>query len=263
MYKKDDQTMKSTPLDNVKTYKVFYDEPTQKIQSLMQDYDLVIVEPAYYTKELVNDLQTSGTKLYAYVSIMESDTWNTERIESLRPEDFYSRNEDRVYFEKWDSYLMDLTSTHYRSVLISDIQTQVVDKGFDGVFFDTVGDIEDQFYEKDDAEYNAQKEGFITFLDELTIHHKNLSKIQNWGIELFASDTAPYMDAIMWEDFEHTKIASDEWSQQQIKRLQDIQKEKNVKVLTVSFDDHKKSSRYAKKQGFLHYGEQKNFNVWE
>ncbi|WOV84450.1 endo alpha-1,4 polygalactosaminidase [Sporosarcina jeotgali] len=254
--------MDSSPLDHVQSYKIFYDEPTQKIQRQMKKYDLVIVEPAFYTKELVTKLQKSGTKLYAYVSVMESDTWNTERIESLQPQDFFIKNGERVHFEEWDSYLMDMTSSHYRSVLMNDIQTQVVDKGFDGVFFDTVGDMEDQFYGKDPQQYNAQKSGFITLLNQLDRQYENLSNIQNWGIELFRADTVQYMDALMWEGFEYKSMTRDEWSQNQIKGLQQLQKKHNFKVLTVSFEQHAKSKKYAEKQGFLHYAEHKNFNQW-
>jgi endo-alpha-1,4-polygalactosaminidase (GH114 family) len=254
--------MKSTPLDHTQSYKVFYDEPTVKIQRQMKNYDLIIVEPAYYTKELVSELQKSGTKLYAYVSVMESNTWNTERAKSFEPQDFFMRDGNKVHFAAWDSYLMDMTSPHYRSILMNDIQTQVVDKGFDGVFFDTVGDIDDQFLGKDAAQYDAQKKGFVTFLEEINVAHEGLSKIQNWGIELFTTDTAQYMDAIMWESFEYKTVSTDKWAQKKINGLQALQQQHNFKVLTLSFGDHKPSLKYAKKLDFVHYAEKSNFNRW-
>ncbi len=137
--------------------------------------------------------RTSLNKHYQNLS------WNTERIESLQPQDFFIKNGERVHFEERDCYLMDMTSSHYRSVLMNDIQTLVVDKGFDGVFFDTVGDMEDQSYGKDPQQYNAQKNGFITLLIQLDREYENLSKIQNWRIELFRADTVQYMDALMRE----------------------------------------------------------------
>lgn len=254
--------MTASPLDHVTSYKVFYDEPTPKVQRQMKNYDLVIVEPAFYTKELVSKLKKSGTKLYAYVSIMESDTWNTERVQSLQPGDFFMTNGQRVHFEKWDSYLMDMTSSHYRSVLLNDLHTQVIDKGFDGIFFDTVGDIVDQFYWTDASEYQKQTDGFLTFLQQAERQYPGLSKIQNWGIELFSDATVPYMDAIMWEDFEYRNVAKDEWAQNQIRLLQKLQTQHPFQVLTVSFSQHTKSSRYAAQQGFLHYAEHKDFNRW-
>lgn len=255
-------SMEPTPVDHIQSYKIFYDEPTPKVQRQMKKYDLVIVEPAFYTKDLVTKLKKSGTKLYAYVSVMESDTWNTERVNSLQSQDFFTENGQRIHFKEWDSYLMDMTSSHYRSVLMNDIKTQVVAKGFDGVFFDTVGDMEDQFFVKDPKQYKAQTKGFITFLDQLEREYSDLSKIQNWGIELFKEETASYMDAIMWENFEYKTVSTDEWSKNQIKALQQLKKEHNFEVFTVSFSQHSKSMKFSQQQGFLHYSEHKSFNQW-
>lgn len=225
---------------------------------------ILLLEPGFFRFALTifvigllsGAFRTSLNKRYQNLS------WNTERIESLQPQDFFIKNEEHVHFEEWDSYLMDMTSSHYRSVLMNDIQTQVVDKGFDGVFFDTVSDMEDQFHGKDPQQYNAQKNAFITLQNQLDRQYENLFKIQNWGIELFRADTVQYMDALMWEGFEYKSMTKDEWSQNQIKGLQQLQKKHNFKVLTVSFEQHAKSKKYAEKQGFLYYAEHKNFNLW-
>ena len=36
---------------------------------------------------------------------------------------------------------MNLTSTHYQDILLAEIEKQIVQKGLDGVFLDTVGNI--------------------------------------------------------------------------------------------------------------------------
>lgn len=250
-----------SPLKGISSYKVFYDMPTKKVINQMKKYEVVIVEPQYYSKELVHQIQSNGTKLYGYVSIMESDSWNDDRMSSIHEEDYYYENGDKVHFAEWDSYLMDLTSSHYRSVLLDEIGEQIVEKGFTGVFFDTVGDIDDQFL-GDHTTYEAQSNAFVAFLDSIHHTYGDLSMIQNWGIELFKNYTYTYMDAIMWENFDYRVVSKDKWSQNQIKSLKAYQASHSFEVMTLSFSQKNPSIRYSKNLGFIHYHEKNHFNKW-
>jgi len=250
------------PLNKMKSYKVFYDEPTKKIMDQMAAYDVVIVEPLYYTKEMVKEIQAKGVKLYAYVSVMESDSWNKNRMGKIKKEDYYYRNGKKVYFEEWDSYLMNLTSEHYQNVLFEEIQQQGISKGFNGIFLDTVGDIDDQFYYTNKAEYKKQAKSFVLLMDRVIKKHGDVSFIQNWGINLFRDYTHIYMDGMMWEDFEPRNISNDDWAKDRLKDLKTLQKKQDFKVLTLSFSDGRRSKKLSKRYGFIHYHEAKSFNEW-
>jgi len=250
------------PLNNMKSYKVFYDEPTKQIINQMAAYDVVIVEPLYYTKELVKEIQAKGVQLYAYVSVMESDSWNKNRMSKIKKEDYYYKNGKEVYFEEWDSYLMNLTSKHYQNVLFEEIEQQGIDKGFNGIFLDTVGDIDDQFYYTNKAEYKKQAKSFVLLMERVIKKHGDISFIQNWGINLFRDYTHIYMDGMMWEDFEPRNISNDDWAKDRLKDLKTLQKKQDFKVLTLSFSDGSRSKKLSSRYGFVHYHEAKSFNEW-
>lgn len=242
----------TNPLKNVQNYKIYYSAPTKTLLKKLTQYDIVIIEPTLYTKEQIQSIRASGTKVLGYISVMESPTWNIERMSILQESDYFFRNGAKVHYEEWDSYLMDITSAHYQDVLMAEMQKQVVDKGMDGVFYDTVGDIDNEFLTSDITTYNNQLQGLLQFIKQAKAQYPNLLMVQNWGMETI-KHTASYMDGFMWEGFNYQHVLKDSWSQTQIKSLQNLQQTKNLQVMTVSTLTEAKSRDYAKKLGFLHY----------
>ncbi|MFC0524648.1 endo alpha-1,4 polygalactosaminidase [Pontibacillus salicampi] len=251
----------SNPLSTVANYKIYYDSPTTQILLEMKEYDLVIIEPTLYSGEQIDSIQQSGTKVYGYINTMEADVWNTEITKKLQPDDYFYRANKRVYYEKWDSYLMDLTSSHYRSILLQHIKSHIVQKGLDGVFLDTVGNIDTEHSSTPDI-WKDQVDGMLSLLKQIKEQHPNLSLIQNFGLETFQKHTHFYMDAIMWEDFHYSVVSKDQWSNNQIASLQSLQQNNHYVVLTVSFSEKKKSSNYAARHKFIHFHTSNGFNKW-
>ncbi|AZB43961.1 glycosyl hydrolase [Bacillus sp. FJAT-42376] len=248
-------------LKNVKTYKIFYDAPTPSIIKKMQAYDLVIIEPLLYTKTQIETIKKQGTKVFGYINSMEADNWNTAFMQKLTPEDFYQQSTQKYYIQQWDSYLMNMSSPHFRQLLLSEIGAQVAAKNMDGVFFDTVGNIDDYFSDQP-AELAKQRSGLEQLLKSVKTMYPSLGIIQNWGIDTLKTTSANYVDAIMWENFSHNVVSKDEWSKNQIDQLKALQQEKGITVLTVSFEQHSKSAWFSEQQGFLHYKAVKDFNRW-
>lgn len=251
----------SHPLSDVTSYKVYYDAPTTRLIAKMKQYDVMIIEPVYYSKQQISEIKSSGTKVYGYINTMEADNWNTALINQLNEDDFFHRNGERVHYTEWDSYLTDITSVHYRDVLLSEVTKQIADKGLDGVFLDTVGDIDDEHWENP-AVLQAQQEGMVTFLQQIKQEHPSLSLIQNWGFQTLKDYTSPYIDAIMWENFNYTTVSKDEWSKDRMADLKDIQQETNLAVFTVSTEQKWKSTAYAKSNGFVHFHTRNGYNSW-
>ncbi|MBS2970039.1 endo alpha-1,4 polygalactosaminidase [Metabacillus sp. KIGAM252] len=247
--------------DDVKTYKIFYDAPTPAIINKMKAYDLVIIEPLLYTKTQIETIKANGTKVFGYINSMEADNWNTAFLQKLQPADYYQQSSQKYYIQQWDSYLMNMSSPHFRQLLLSEIEAQVYSKNMDGVFFDTVGNIDDYFSGNPD-ELAKQRAGLEELLKSVKNTYPSLGIIQNWGMETLKTTSAKYVDAIMWENFNHNVVSKDAWSKNQMSDLKAIQKETGLKVLTVSFEQHSKSEWYSLQQGFLHYKATKDFNRW-
>ncbi|WP_160151226.1 endo alpha-1,4 polygalactosaminidase [Exiguobacterium aurantiacum] len=253
------QTM--NPLDGVKNYQVYYGHPNETIIKDMQNYDLVIIEPLHYTKAQVEQIKSRGTKVLGYISVMEVATWNTGLMSKLQSGDFFTRNGQRVHYPEWDSYLTNIASTHFQGLLLTEIQNQVVAKGIDGVFMDTVGDIDNEHLNNPTV-LKQQRDGLVNFLKEARARYGNIAMVQNWGFDTLETSTATYVDGIMWESFNADTIKSDAWSQNMIKKLQAVDAKHSVKTLTISTRQSAESHKLAKDSGFIHFHEADEYVNW-
>lgn len=252
---------KASPFQQVTSYKIFYGKPTTRVFNEMKNYNLVIVEPYHYTKADIERIKKGGTMVMGYVSTMEVASWNQTLLNKCEATDFFLRENEKVRFAEWDSYLMDITSPHYQQILMDEVRNQVAAKGFDGVFLDTVGDIDDQ-HGNDPVMLTLQQFGMAAFMSEIKTQFPSLYLIQNWGFGTLTGYTAPYVDGFMWENFDYATVAKDQWAQDRMAELHALQKQYPFSVFTVSFSSKAKSTEYAKKQGFIHSHTTKGFDVW-
>ncbi|MEK3728997.1 endo alpha-1,4 polygalactosaminidase [Lysinibacillus sp. FSL W8-0953] len=248
---------------DVKDYKYYLDKGNAAIGKDMTKLDLVIVEPIEMQQKYIDSAQKSGTLVYGYINAMEADKWNKALYHQLNEEDFYRNKQgEKVYFAEWDSYLMDMTSSHYQELLLTEIQKQIVQKGLDGVFLDTVGNI-NSYLPQDEQTW--QNEAMLSFLQQIKKHNPELSVAQNWGFQTLADYTAPYVDFIMWEDFSYPVVGKDEWSLDMMQKLVHIRDEFGTQVMAISFEDETKSRALAEKFDFKFFYSPAGsyYNTWQ
>ncbi len=256
---------RSEKLESVKAFKYYLDAGSESILSKMKQQDLVIVEPVVMERKYITEAQESGTLVYGYINSMEADKWNSELIARFKEEAFFhNKNGDRHYIPKWDAYLMDISNRHYQDVLLNEIQRRVINAGLDGVFLDTVGSIED-YHHGDDKVLKQQQKGMELFMKRIKERFPDLSIAQNWGFETLSDYTAPYVDFVMWEQFDYSKISVDSWSQNMIEVLKKIRKQYGIQVMTISFKEEKDSRALAETHGFknLYHPAGSYYNEWE
>lgn len=253
----------SERLAAVKDYKYYLDKGNETIGKEMAKVDLVIVEPIEMQQHYIDQAQSNGTLVYGYINAMEADKWNSELYNQLLEEDFYRDDHgEKMYFSEWDSYLVDMTSAHYQELLLEEIKAQIVQKGLDGVFLDTVGNINSFLPEK---EQHAQNEAMLSFIKEIKQQYNGLSIAQNWGFQTLADYTAPYVDFIMWEDFTYGVVGKDEWSLDMMKQLVHIREKFGTQVMTIGFNDEVKSRALAEKYDFKFFFSPAGsyYNTWQ
>ncbi|MCL1697191.1 endo alpha-1,4 polygalactosaminidase [Lysinibacillus sp. BPa_S21] len=257
----------STSIQNklaaVTKYKYYLDKGNDKIGKEMAKEDLVIVEPIEMQQKYIKQAQKNGTLIYGYINAMEADKWNIEFYSQLKEEDFYKdEHGEKMYFSEWDSYLMDMTSKHYQALLLEEIQKQIVQKGLDGVFLDTVGNIDSYLPEK---EQGAQNEAMLAFIKNIKQQYNNLSVAQNWGFQTLADYTAPYIDFVMWENFSYDVVGEDEWAFDKMQQLVQIREKVGTQVMTIGFDDEEKSRALAEKYHlkFFYSPAGSYYNTWQ
>ncbi|WP_157950848.1 putative glycoside hydrolase [Peribacillus acanthi] len=240
----------SSPLNSVKNYTIYYGKVNEEILNKLSKMDMVIIEPHEFTKEQIQILREKGTIVLGYISLMELEKWNTDFVQKVIEEDYYYRNNEKIYIEKWDTYIMDISNPHYQQLLIDEIQVEIVDKGLDGVFFDTIGDIDD-YFSKEPAAQKKLRDSYLQLLKSIKQTNPEKILVQNWGFETFKSDSYTFLDGLLWEDFRTRDLVKSDWGQKWINYFKLVEKRKRVAIFTVT--PSKKDKQYSLNQGFTSF----------
>lgn len=150
------------------------------------EQQMLILEPDNYNHiELVN-LKKTGAKLIGYVSLGEV---NPERW-------YYPLLKDRGFLGKnknWNSYYINLADSVSRDILIDKVIPDIIKKGFDGLFLDTIDDV---------APYTGHgnlQPYMVQLIKEIHKRYPKKKIIQNAGLFLL-DKTRPYIDGVLIED---------------------------------------------------------------
>ena len=131
-------SVKKRNINNLNTFRIYYNKIDSKILSQMSNYDINIVEALFFNSSNVETIHSSNSKLIGYISLIEIGNWDSEIIELLNKNDYLlDDNNNKILDLNGNNYLGNLSSSHFREVLLNTIQTRIVDKKMDGVFFDT------------------------------------------------------------------------------------------------------------------------------
>lgn len=238
----------SNKVSEVDSFKFYYGSGSSTIVDQMKRFDMMIVDPLSLNPNYLDEVKNADTVVYGYISAMEVANWNTGLMNQLNENDFFHYNSgSRHHFSQWDSYLMNITSKHYQDVLLDEIEEQVVENGLDGVFLDTVGDVEDYIPAGQRAEHQKAMKEFMQRIHE---RFPGLSVGQNWGFDTLENYTAPYVDFFVWENFSAPNISGNQWYADRIEQLNQIQSQHGVEVLTISYQDKSGSKSIAEENGF-------------
>ncbi|MCZ8514664.1 endo alpha-1,4 polygalactosaminidase [Paenibacillus filicis] len=241
-------------LQQVKNYTIYYGSPTIDAMAKLKKTDLAVIEPQLYTKQQIEELKSAGTRTIAYISVMEAPAWNGWRSSRLQPDDYLLVHGRKVHLALWDAYVMDLRQISYRQLLLQEIKESAVDKGFDGVFLDTVGDIDEQI--SDASVRQSMQEAYGSWLRQVRERYVTLLLIQNRGFDSLEA-AAPFIQGFLWEDW-RSGWFKDAWSRIRVARLQKEQK-KGLRVFAVSSNGDSNNATEARKLGFIHLDAPKGY----
>lgn len=234
-------------LSQVQNFTIYYGHPTDQAMRELSVRDLAIIEPAAYTNEQLRELRAQGTIVVGYMSVMEAPTWNTSRLERLQRDDYLLRNGQKVHFPEWDSYLMDLRRASYRTLLLQETEISIAAKGLDGIFFDTVGDIDD--YIREPGLQTELRQAYRQLLHDVARAHPELVMLQNRGFDTLDA-ALPYLHGFVWEDWRRD-WEQDAWMVARVLRLSKEQYN-GLRVFTVSHDGDPASAKAAGRLNFVH-----------
>ncbi|OLN23561.1 hypothetical protein BTO30_03815 [Domibacillus antri] len=238
------------PLHDVKSFHIFYGTPDEEKLTELSGQDAAVIESLAFSEQDVAYLKENGVKLFGYVSLMQLENWNEELKERIAESDYAESGGNRIYIKEWDTYVMDLREPNYRDALLWKVEKYVTQRGLDGVFFDTVDDL-DYYFRDEPAVEQAMRNGYAALLDELKKRHPDLIVIQNRGFETYETLSRSYVDGVLWEGFDAQDIKESEWAQKWLKYFKKEQRLGRVRVLTVVTDE--KSRQLSEKNKFPAY----------
>lgn len=212
-------------LREARNFAVYYG--CERVKELAS-FDLVIIEPSAYTKASLQVIQATGALVLAYVSVMEINS-DDHRIGLLRQCDFLTQGGVPVLNQQYENYLLNLESERWCNLLLHQIGQYLTQYGYDGVFLDTIGNIE-QFIPHGDQQA-AQLLAASVLLKHLRKLYPNHLVIQNNGLEKLCALTADYIDGICWENPCVGSQAADVWVNSMVDYLTVLQRQHGLKIM--------------------------------
>lgn len=194
----------------------------------MQGFDIAIVEPSGQSPDAVRKLQDTGTLVIAYLSVMEAYSWMPE-LKLLNEHDFLQNNGQALINPTFNTYIMDLHSERWTSMLIHNTGRLLIQYGYDGLFLDTIGDLESP--EIPLSLQNTQLSAAIQFLGRLRKDFSSSILIQNNGLERLCMYSAGLIDGICWENPPFEKMECAGWTKSVLGRLDSITQKNRLRTM--------------------------------
>ena len=246
---------KTLKLDESKTNStaVFYGAnlPT----NILSQYSRIIVEPDNVKAEELLALRAKKSDVFAYVSIGELNP-SRKWFKKIKSE--WVLGDNKV----WDSKVMDLASPGWQDFLIESIITPLWDKGYRGLFLDTM----DSFYifAKDKEQQQKQTKALASLMKKINARYPKMRFISNRGFEVLSS-IGNQLEAVVaeslyasWDNgkkvYKETSKNDQEWL---LNKLNSIKKDLSVDIIIIDYakpENRAKAKQIADKisqQGFI------------
>lgn len=242
---------------SLKRFAVYYgsDEKAEAFS----DFDLVVLESSY--SKIVASLKKEKKIVLAYLSFGEVNS-SREYFSVMKEKGLILENNPN-----WpDAFLVDIRKSEWVSFVLKTLIPAILDKGFDGIFIDTV----DSSMEKErmnPREFRGMMDSAVAMIEKTRKEYPNIKIMLNraYGI---VSDVARCIDYILGESISNTYDFSTrkylpvqkDVHAHQLKILSEV-KERNpgIQVMTLDYCDDKDHSRRREiyreqeKNGFIPY----------
>ncbi|MCM0647207.1 endo alpha-1,4 polygalactosaminidase [Clostridium swellfunianum] len=210
---------------NAKDYILYYGIGKEEELS---KHDIAIVEPLGQTKETLDLMHKQGTLVIAYVSAIEISK-HFPMFNLLKQEDFIHVNDNPLKNEEFETYLLNIGSKRWSSMLIQHIGNLIVNENYDGIFLDTLGDIEWSVLPeglRNDMLLSARK-----LLNTIRGLFEDIIIIQNNGMHQVLNYTFEFIDGLCLENPKLELSDTSDWVQASIDKLKALRKDYAIKVL--------------------------------
>ena len=220
---------------------------------LLSRFDVAVVEPAGQNKSAIQRLKDAGTLVLSYLSIMEIHSWSPE-FKLLRDEDFLSFDGKPLMNNAYGTFMTSLASKRWQDIIYHRAGSLIFNSEYDGVFLDTIGDIEWPVIPESIRKQLIQ--GYMDFISRLRQLKSDLIIVQNNGLERLSSYSSGLIDGICWENPRFMDSDSMQWTEGMLDSLLGIRKESGIKIMLLMEEQEEHVHSIPKKaidNGFLLY----------
>ncbi|NLI92057.1 MAG: endo alpha-1,4 polygalactosaminidase [Peptococcaceae bacterium] len=233
-----------------RNYVLYYGHRQEEMLSL---FDMAVVDPAGQTDGSIQHIKKAGTLVIGYLSVLEICPWSRE-FSFLKKDDYLQSEGQPLINPKFNNYWVDLRSESWTNLLLHKVSYFLNYLKYDGVFFDTLGYIEENGYPL------SRKQESIFLLTQIVRRIRETFPrhilIQNGGLAEIIQYTSPFLNAVCWEnppDRERVKVP---WLPVLVDNLNKIKSEYNIQILLLTEGqsrDIPAVRKMAKEQSFLAY----------
>lgn len=214
-------------------------------------YDLAVLAPEGQTPAGLRRIRDAGTRVLAYVSVLEVP-WSPGAPPPPNVLTEAGRSWANQAFANW---VLDPRAPDTRTRLLH-LAQRLVEQGYDGLFLDTVADVEDF-----PASPSLGAE-LVTAMAWLTASVARVARcilVQNRGLHRLLPLTAPYLDGVCWEAFPFRQIGPEPTVHSGIRTVQQLQRSHGLQVLALNEEeldaaDRRLARAAAQRCGFHWYG---------
>lgn len=195
----------------------------------VSNYEMVVVEPDFFSKQEMDALKATGTKIISYTTLGEIDS-NRWYFPMMEARGFIGTNQN------WGSSYIDLSDSVNRSIILDKVIPEIVVKGVDGIFLDTI-DAVAPYTDRSDLE-----PFMIQLIQEIRKRYPELIIIQNAGLFLL-EESSSYVDAVLVEsiasgyDFDNEEYLIRDLTSfnSRVEMLQNVSMEYDLPVFIIDF----------------------------
>jgi polysaccharide biosynthesis protein PelA len=201
----------------------------------LSKYDVAIVEPQGQNSDTIELMHRKGTLVLAYVSAMEIIK-TSPMFKFLRREDFLCINEILLTNEEYGTCLVNIKSRRWSTMLLQHIGNLITDGNYDGIFIDTLGDIEwDILSEEMRQDLLLATRALFNnirsvFDDIIIIQNNGLHQVINYSLDL--------IDGICLENLSLDIRNKSAWDVKAINKLNHLINHQDIKILLLYEDNH-------------------------
>lgn len=179
----------------IKNYCLYYGHGQEEN---LARFDLAVVEPSGMNESGIRYLKKSGTLIIGYISVLEI-SWDRAQALKLAPGDFLCSGGIPLWNTLYNNRIMDPCSERCKQMLQERASMLIKGQGYDGLFLDTIGDVEDGRLAPDVAGPALIAAAKLVY--DLRNAFPEHILVQNSGLEDLWELTARYVDAFCWENF--------------------------------------------------------------